>query len=212
MTTLSDRPGTALLVIDVQNGVMAEAFNRDTVIANIVSLVGKARAEQVPVLWVQHSDDANLPLSTPQWEYVPELPRGDGEPVVHKKYGDAFEATDLEERLAERGVGRLVVAGASSDACIRSTIHGAFTRGYDVTLHPGQRRAHHRRPEQVGRARPRPGDRPHESVLGLHERSRPHRGDLRHQGGELHRRLIRRTVGHEVSYRDRRDGLDTGSR
>jgi nicotinamidase-related amidase len=134
MTTLSDRPSTALLVIDVQNGVMEEAFNRDAVIANIASLVGKARAEQVPVLWVQHSDDTNLPLSSPQWEYVAELPQGDGEPVVHKKFGDAFEATDLEERLAERGIGRLVVAGASSDACIRSTIHGAFTRGYDVTL------------------------------------------------------------------------------
>ncbi|MGY1840609.1 MULTISPECIES: isochorismatase family protein [unclassified Modestobacter] len=36
--------------------------------------------------------------------------------------------------LADLAVGRLVVAGAESDACIRSTIHGAFTRGYDVTL------------------------------------------------------------------------------
>ena len=36
--------------------------------------------------------------------------------------------------LAERGVGRLVVAGAQTDACIRSTLHGAITRGYDATL------------------------------------------------------------------------------
>ncbi|GAA2893521.1 isochorismatase [Actinoplanes cyaneus] len=133
MTTLTDRPGTALLVIDVQNGVMAGAHDRDAVIANIATLVGKARAGSVPVIWVQHSSE-ELPLGSPQWEFVAELPFGPGEPVVHKTFGDSFEATDLEERLAERGVGRLVVAGAQSDACIRSTIHGGFTRGYDVTL------------------------------------------------------------------------------
>ena len=53
---------------------------------------------------------------------------------MHKNYGDSFEATDLESLLAEREVGRLIVTGAESDACIRSTLHGAFTRGYDVTL------------------------------------------------------------------------------
>lgn len=133
MTTLPDRTATALVVIDVQNGVMSAAHDRDAVIANIATLVSKARAGSVPVIWVQHSSD-ELPLKSPQWEYVAELPFGDGEPVVHKKYGDSFEGTDLEDRLAERGVGRLVVAGAQTDACIRSTIHGGFTRGYDVTL------------------------------------------------------------------------------
>lgn len=133
MTTLPDRPNTALLVIDVQNGVVANAANRDGVIANINTLVGKARAEDVPVIWVQHSDD-DLPHGSEPWQYVPELDRRDAEPVVHKNYGDSFEATDLEALLAERGVGRLVVTGAQTDACIRSTLHGAFTRGYDVTL------------------------------------------------------------------------------
>jgi nicotinamidase-related amidase len=133
MTTLPDRPNTALLVIDVQNGVVAHSPNRDGVIANINVLVGKARAEDVPVIWVQHSDDG-LPQGSEEWQYVPELTRFDAEPVVHKSYGDSFEATDLEPVLAERGVGRLVVVGAQTDACIRSTLHGAFTRGYDVTL------------------------------------------------------------------------------
>ncbi|NTV40561.1 MAG: isochorismatase family protein, partial [Demequinaceae bacterium] len=49
-------------------------------------------------------------------------------------YGDAFEDTTLEDELARRGIGRVVIAGAQTDACVRSTIHGAFTRGYDVTL------------------------------------------------------------------------------
>ena len=133
MTTLNDRPNTALLVIDVQNGVMAGAHNRDGVISNINTLVGKARAEDVPVIWVQHSDDA-LPRDSEGWEYVPELAREDSEPLVHKSYGDSFEGTELEEVLSERGVGRLIVAGAQTDMCIRSTLHGAFVRGYDVTL------------------------------------------------------------------------------
>ncbi|WP_020574106.1 cysteine hydrolase family protein [Actinopolymorpha alba] len=133
MTTLADRPNTALLVIDVQNGVVANAHHRDEVISNINTLVGKARAEDVPVVWVQHSD-ANLPRESESWEYVPELVRDESEPLVHKTYLDSFEGTDLEAVLAERGVGRLIVTGAQTDACIRSTIHGAFVRGYDVTL------------------------------------------------------------------------------
>ena len=134
MTTLPGRPDTALLVIDVQNGIVAGAYNRDGVIGNISTLIDKARAENVPVLWVQHSDDGDLALGSESWQFVPELVRGDSEPVVHKRYADSFEDTDLEKLLAEQRVGRLVVTGAQTDECIRSTIHGAFTRGYDVTL------------------------------------------------------------------------------
>ena len=133
MTTLADRPNAALIVIDVQNGVMDGAYNRDSVIANINTLLDKARAEDVPVLWVQHADD-DLPRDSERWQYVPELVRRHSEPLVHKSYGDSFEDTDLESLLAALGVGRLVVAGAQTDACVRSTIHGALVRGYDVTL------------------------------------------------------------------------------
>ena len=133
MTTLPDRPNTALVVIDVQNGVVDGAYARDAVVANIGTLVELARDAGVPIVWVQHSDD-QLQKGSEAWEYVPELVRQDAEPLVHKTFGDSFEATDLEEVLARAGVGHLVVAGAQTDACIRSTIHGAFTRGYDVTL------------------------------------------------------------------------------
>jgi nicotinamidase-related amidase len=134
MTTLSDRPNTALLVVDVQNDVVAGAHDRDAVIANIATLVERARAEDVPVVWVQHSDDDGLSEGSDGWRYVDELAASASEPVVHKRYGDSFEDTDLEAVLAERKVGRLIVAGAQTDACIRSTLHGAFVRGYDATL------------------------------------------------------------------------------
>lgn len=133
MTTLPDRPNTALLVIDVQNGVVTGTHNRDEMIANINTLIDRARAENVPVIWVQHSDDG-LKRDSEEWQYVPELVRGEGEPLVHKLYGDSFEGTELESLLAARRVGRLVVAGAQTDMCIRSTLHGAITRGYDATL------------------------------------------------------------------------------
>lgn len=133
MTTLEDRPGTALLVIDVQNDVVGGAWRRDEVVANINALVGRARAAGTPVVWVQHSDEG-LVADTDGWRIVPELSPGEGEALVHKHYGDAFEDTDLEQVLAGLGVGTLVVSGAETDACIRSTIHGGFARGYEVTL------------------------------------------------------------------------------
>jgi nicotinamidase-related amidase len=133
MTTLDNRPNTALLVIDVQNGVVAEAHDRDNVVANVRALVHKARGAGVDVVWVQHTSD-DLARGSEPWRYVPELDPRDSEPLVHKTYADSFEETDLESVLAGRGVGRLFVAGAQTDECIRSTLHGAIVRGYDATL------------------------------------------------------------------------------
>jgi nicotinamidase-related amidase len=133
MTTLENRPNTALLVVDVQNGVVGGAHERDAVVANVGSLVEKARREQIAVVWVQHSD-GHLARGSDDWRIVPELTPGDAEPLVGKSYGDAFEDTTLETVLSVLGVGRLIVAGAQTDACVRSTLHGAFVRGYDTTL------------------------------------------------------------------------------
>jgi nicotinamidase-related amidase len=133
MTTLENRPETALLVVDVQNGVVKEAHERDAVVANIGSLVEQARRDAVPVVWIQHSDEG-LASGSEDWQIVPELTPGDAEPRIEKHYGDAFEDTPLETVLSDLGVGRLVVTGAETDACIRSTLHGAITRGYDATL------------------------------------------------------------------------------
>ena len=133
MATLENRPNTALLVIDVQNGVVEGNHERDAVVANVGSLVEKARQEQVPVVWVQHSDKG-LQRGSDEWRIVPELSPDDAEPLVGKSYADSFEETALESVLSGLGVGRLVVVGAQTDECIRSTLHGAFVRGYDATL------------------------------------------------------------------------------
>jgi nicotinamidase-related amidase len=124
---------SAVLVIDVQRDVVANAFKRDEVVANIASLVERARKEGAPVIWVQHSDD-ELVKGSEGWAYVDELRMADDEPVVHKQFGDSFEGTNLDDLLQERGVERLVVCGAQTDACIRSTLHGAIARGYNAML------------------------------------------------------------------------------
>jgi nicotinamidase-related amidase len=133
MTTLENRPHTALVVIDVQNSVVSAAHERDAVVANIGAVVEKARREGVPVVWVQDSGDGRV-TGSDAWQIVPELSPSAAESFIDKKYGDAFEDTTLESVLSGLGVGRLVVVGAQTDACVRSTLHGAFARGYDATL------------------------------------------------------------------------------
>ena len=120
-------------MVDVQNGVVNDAHERDAVVANIAGLVERARQENVPVVWVQHRNDRLRPDSE-LWRIVAELSPVKGEAQFEKEWGDSFEDTNLEAILSDLNVGRLVVAGAETDACIRSTLHGAFVRGYDATL------------------------------------------------------------------------------
>ena len=77
MTSLPNRPNTALIVIDMQRGVVADAFEVDRVVDNINTLVDKARTEQVPVIWVQHSDD-ELAEGSEAWQYLDDLQRTEG--------------------------------------------------------------------------------------------------------------------------------------
>src|SRR2546426_7402759 len=114
MTTFENRPNTALLVVDVQNGVVEGAHERDAVVANVGRLVEKARRERVPVVWGQHSDE-QLATGSDDWRIVPQLTPGEAEPLVQKNHADSFQETTLETVLSGLGVGRLVVVGAQTD-------------------------------------------------------------------------------------------------
>ncbi|WP_026228340.1 cysteine hydrolase family protein [Paraburkholderia atlantica] len=133
MTTLAGRPNTALLVIDLQNAVVANAYRRNEVLDAVNVLIERARTARVPVVWIQHTDD-DLTEGSEAWQIVAELVPGPGEAIVEKSYRDAFEDTDLEQVLSRLGVGQLIVTGAQTDMCVRSTLHGALARGYDATL------------------------------------------------------------------------------
>jgi len=132
--SMSDKGvASALIVVDVQVGVVAEAWERDQILARIGEVVDKARHHGTPVVWVRHSDE-NLKCGSENWQIVPELVPLDGDAIVEKHYGDSFEDTDLSAVLMKHQVGQVVVCGAQSDACVISTCFGAFVRGYDVTL------------------------------------------------------------------------------
>lgn len=133
MSTIIGRTESALIVIDVQNGVVANAFKRDEIVENMRTLVQKARSTNVPVIWVQHSDEG-LVRDSAAWHIVPELDPNEDEPIVHKNYRSSFEETNLEELLAHDNIAHLVVCGAQSNYCVRHTIGAALERGYDVTL------------------------------------------------------------------------------
>ncbi|HEX7747857.1 MAG TPA: isochorismatase family protein [Bordetella sp.] len=133
MTALIDRPHTALVVIDLQNDVVAQACRRDEVLGTVGLLVERARQARVPVVWVRHQDE-ELKAGSQAWQIVAELAPAPGEAIVEKGYRDAFEGTDMETVLSRLGVGKLIVTGAQTDMCVRSTLHGAFARGYDAVL------------------------------------------------------------------------------
>ena len=133
MSTFADRTKTALMVIDVQNDVVATAFKREETIANINTVIAKARAAGTEVIWVQHSDPW-MPLGSELWEIVSELQPAPGDEIIHKTFRSSFEETNLEDVLAAKGISHLVISGAQTNFCVRNTLHAAYEKGYDVTL------------------------------------------------------------------------------
>jgi nicotinamidase-related amidase len=133
MATVREGHKPVLLVVDVQVGVMAQAWDAPRVIGNVALAVDKARQAGVPVIWVQHSN-GELPMDSPQWQWVPELVPAVGETRIHKRFNSSFENTELEGVLAKLGATHIVLAGAATNWCIRATAYGALDRGYDLTL------------------------------------------------------------------------------
>jgi nicotinamidase-related amidase len=129
----SERGGSALIVIDVQVNVVADAFERDAKVANMATAVAKARAASVLVIWVRHSAE-DLPLNTDGWQIVPELTPVAGEPIIEKKYRSSFVETNLEDVLAQQKISHLYICGAETNNCVRHTSMSALESGYDITL------------------------------------------------------------------------------
>jgi nicotinamidase-related amidase len=123
----------ALLVVDVQIDVMRDAWDTKRIIKNIHIAVEKARRSNVPVIWIQHSDEELIHGST-GWQIVPELSPAENEARIFKHYNSSFEQTNLDEVLAQLDTSHIVLTGAATNWCIRATAYGALDRGYDLTL------------------------------------------------------------------------------
>lgn len=127
---------TALVVIDMQAALFdPEPAEAEEVIARINGLASRARAAGAAVVWVQHETAAgDLVADTPGWRLHPGLVTDASDLFLRKTMSDAFLRTPLHERLADRDVRRVVVCGYSSEFCVDSSVRGAASRGYAVTL------------------------------------------------------------------------------
>lgn len=133
MATIREGNQAVLLVVDMQVDVMRKAWQAEQAVANAARTVERAREAGVPVVWVQHADE-DLPYGSPGWEWVRELVPATDELRIHKNFNSSFEQTALEDALARLGATHIVLAGASTNWCIRATAYGALDRGYDLTL------------------------------------------------------------------------------
>lgn len=122
-----------MLAVDAQVGVLSSVWESKRVIANLQTLVAKARAAGTPVIWVQHSDN-ELKFGSDAWKFAPELLPSASEAIIHKTFNSSFAGTELESRLKSMGVTRLVLGGALTNWCIRATAYAAVDRGFNLAL------------------------------------------------------------------------------
>ncbi|GAA0760880.1 isochorismatase family protein [Ideonella azotifigens] len=133
MATVREGSRSILLVVDVQVGVVRNAWQPVPVVAQVQRAVERARAAGAPVLWVQHHNQ-EMPRDSADWQWAPGLAPAQGETRIHKQWNSAFEDTPLDGELARLGATHIVLAGASSNWCIRATAYAALDHGYDLTL------------------------------------------------------------------------------
>ena len=133
MATVREGNKGVLVIVDVQVGVVCEAWDAPRVVKNVARTVERARDQGVPVIWVQHSSD-ELPHGSAPWQWVPELLPAAKDTLIHKQFESSFEQTKLEDELARLGATHITLAGAMTNWCIRATAYGALERGYHLTL------------------------------------------------------------------------------
>jgi nicotinamidase-related amidase len=129
----------ALLVIDVQICNFedsAPVYGGGDLLAKISSLVARARAAGVPIVYVQHCgpEGAIDQPGTPGWEIHPAIAPIEGDVVVQKRHPDAFQDTNLQRELESKGIEMLIITGIQTEYCVDTTCRRAYSLGYDVTL------------------------------------------------------------------------------
>lgn len=133
MATIRNGKKPVFVIVDMQNGVVTSAYDKDRIIENINHVLKSARNKRVPVIWVQHSDD-ELKDKSKEWEIVPDFKIENEDYKIEKHFNSAFERTNLDNLLEELGATEIVLAGAATNWCIRATAYGALDRGYDLSL------------------------------------------------------------------------------
>lgn len=127
----------ALLVIDVQVGLFEKStplYQAEKMLARWEGLIAAARQAGALVVFIQHSSDKVLPWGSREWGLHPRLRLQEGDLLVHKTHGNAFEDTPLNSELQARGITRLALCGLVTHGCVKATCQGALALGYAVSL------------------------------------------------------------------------------
>jgi nicotinamidase-related amidase len=127
---------TALLIIDMQLGLLEPAHQSREILEHISTLVEQARASGTPILYVQHDGPKGhgLEVGSSAWNIHPAIAPQEGDLIVHKRASDSFYDTSLQCELDKRGIANLVVVGGQTEYCVDTTVRRATTLGYNVTL------------------------------------------------------------------------------
>lgn len=127
----------ALLVIDVQQGLFEKStpiYQAEKFIQNLNTLIERARQQDVPVIFIQHSNEKLLVKGSDAWQLHPQIQPLPNEVIIHKLHGDAFLETSLDDELQKRNIGVVFISGLVTHGCVRATSMGALMHGYKVML------------------------------------------------------------------------------
>jgi nicotinamidase-related amidase len=133
-------PNTALLVIDVQQGLDDPALprrNNPGAEKRIAELIAAWRTNGRPVIHVQHMSvepKSTLRPELPGNAFKREAEPAAGEPVFQKTVSSAFIGTDLERHLRDNAITDLIVVGLTTEHCVSSTVRTAGNLGFNVIV------------------------------------------------------------------------------
>ncbi|MFF3878240.1 isochorismatase family protein [Streptomyces sp. NPDC001978] len=128
-------PDTALLIIDMQSALLADAHDAEGCLFRVAALANRARSTGAPVVYLRQRLDLTVPGLTAELVDVhPTVAPQPGDAVLDKVSADSFLDTTLGDLLREQAVRRLVVTGFATEYCVDSTCRSALSRGYDLVL------------------------------------------------------------------------------
>ena len=142
---MSLSPQRVLIVIDVQNDYFPDGkfplWNAEATLDKVESAIARAQADAVPVILVQHVADASKGIA-------PFFNQGTAGVDIHariravapdasvviKSFADSFLHTTLEQKLAELGVGELLICGMMTQNCVTHTAISKAAEKYQVSI------------------------------------------------------------------------------
>ncbi len=130
-------PNKALLIIDVQNGMFqrgSSVYQDAKLLYNLKKIAAIAKAESMPIFYIQHESDGSLQRHSFEWQLHPFLHVERDDEVIYKKTPDAFYQTNLEEKLHSNEIKELIVTGIQTDICVDTTCRSAFSKGFSIEL------------------------------------------------------------------------------